>query len=659
MRDPQRIIRRIGVFVSAGALCAAGLTAPGHADSPSLAVEDGRTQPVFDYAEAVYEEVDIRTEADSDHDGEPDTVRLRLLRPKESDEGLRVSTIIEPSPYWAGGNPILMHEVDLDDESAGTVPRPGQDPPAGAVAGAADPAEPRTLGASAQGERFRGYYDNYFVPRGYAVAQLDSLGSGASTGCPTSGGHNETLGVKAAVDWLAGDAAGWNPDGEEVTADWSNGSAAMTGISYNGTLPTAAATTGVEGLKTIVPQAAISSWYDYYREGGGVRAPGGYQGEDADVLAEYVYTREDDQICRPVIDGITADQDRVTGDYSDFWAERDYMEGVDGIRASVFLVHGQNDWNVMPGQTAQLWKALEEHDVPRKLWLHQGAHINHFPLRMEAWLDQLHAWFDHWLYDLDNGIMDTPAVDIENADLTWSTQESWPAEGTRPVKLHLNAGTDGPAGDLAPRPAAGRNALEGFTDQGRTTAAGDLVADPDAAGESTLVYLTGELSEDVRVAGSPQISVRAAMNGASPYLTALLVDFGTDTRPTGRVRYDLENPVCFDEEAVQGPWCTFRSHHVTEAGDHKIVTRGWLDARNRASLEHQQPVVADRMYHYRWQMQAQDYVFRAGHRIGVVLVSTDHEHTLRYPAGTEVTVDTAASHLTLPVSAGHRSLSGL
>ena len=36
---------------------------------------------------------------------------------------------------------------------------------------------------------FAGYLDNYFVPRGYAVVFADSLGTGGSDGCPTSGGR--------------------------------------------------------------------------------------------------------------------------------------------------------------------------------------------------------------------------------------------------------------------------------------------------------------------------------------------------------------------------------------------------------------------------------------------------------------------------------------
>src|SRR5690606_39420094 len=107
-----------------------------------------------------------------------------------------------------------------------------------------------------------------------------------STGCPTSGDRGEQAGARAAVDWLNGRARGWAPDGTPVRADWSTGNVGMIGQSYNGTLPNMAAATGVPGLKAVVPIAAISSWYDYYRANGGVVAPGGYQGEDLDRSGE-------------------------------------------------------------------------------------------------------------------------------------------------------------------------------------------------------------------------------------------------------------------------------------------------------------------------------------------------------------------------------------
>jgi X-Pro dipeptidyl-peptidase len=49
-------------------------------------------------------------------------------------------------------------------------------------------------------------------------------------------------------------------------------------------------------------------------------------------------------------------------------------------------------------------------------------------------------------------------------------------------------------------------------------------------------------------------------------------------------------------------------------------------------------------------MQPQDYVVEKGHRMGVVLISTDHDYTLRHPPGTRMTVRTGLSSVTLPVA---------
>ena len=50
-----------------------------------------------------------------------------------------------------------------------------------------------------------------------------------------------------------------------------NGNVAMTGRSYAGTMPFAVATTGVEGLKTIIPVAGISDWYSQQNQQGAQR----------------------------------------------------------------------------------------------------------------------------------------------------------------------------------------------------------------------------------------------------------------------------------------------------------------------------------------------------------------------------------------------------
>ncbi|MCP9947898.1 Xaa-Pro dipeptidyl-peptidase [Actinomadura madurae] len=627
---------------TAAPAAAAGPTRPAPG-AHQVTVRGGETQPVFSRADAVTQTVMIETTADSDRDGVRDRVQLRIMRPKETaTAGLKVPTILEPSPYWAGINDVPNHPVDIGDARARSL----------------------TTTHRNLAEIFPGYYDNYFLPRGYAVANLDSIGTGGSTGCPTSGDRSEQAGAKAAVDWLTGRARGWSPDGKPVKAAWSTGDVGMIGQSYNGTLPNMAAATGVRGLKAIVPIAGISSWYDYYRANGGVVAPGGFQGEDLDVLAKAVLTRQNPEVCAKVIDDIEATQDRETGDYSTVWAERDYVGQARDVRAAVMVVHGLNDWNVKVKNSVQWWNALKEAGVPRKLWLHQGNHATPFRWRVEEWLRQTHHWFDRYLYGIRNGIEKEPRVDVERADGTWETARDWPVPGTRTVPVSLNAGPAGQPGTLGPRPAPG--GPQSFTDAGKTRTAEQLLVNEDQADPNRLAYLTGPLPRPVRVDGIPSVSLRASLNGVpggvggrhptrdwerSPYLTALLVDYGTDARPTG-ARDGTGQEVCFGQSVPGDSGCTTRQVLRTETAPYKIVTRGWLDARNRHGFGRTDPVEPGRTYTFRWDLEPTDYVVKAGHRLGVVLLSTDYDYTLRYPAGTEVTVRPGVSRVLLPLARG-------
>ncbi|GAA4227118.1 Xaa-Pro dipeptidyl-peptidase [Actinomadura meridiana] len=603
---------------------------PGSSPAAKVTVQNGETQPVFSRADAVTQTVSIETPVDSDRDGVRDRVQMRIMRPKETDTaGLKVPTIMEASPYWAGTHDIPLHPVDIDDKGAQSLTSPARD----------------------LAEIFPGYYDNYFLPRGYAIANLDSIGTGGSTGCPTSGDRQEQAGAKAAVDWLNGRAKGWAPDGTPVTASWSTGSVGMIGQSYNGTLPNMAAATGVDGLKAIVPIAGISSWYDYYRAGGGVVAPGGFQGEDLDVLAKVVLTRQHPEVCAKIIDEIEATQDRETGDYTRMWAQRDYVGQARKVRAAVMVVHGLNDWNVKIKNSVQWWNALKRAGVPRKLWLHQANHATPFRWRVEEWLRQIHHWFDRYLYGIRNGIEREPKVDIEHPDGSWETARDWPVPGTRTVPVSLNAGESGQPGTLGLRPRHGRT--QTFTDAGKTRTASELLLNEDQADPNRLAYLTGPLSKPVRVDGIPSMSVRASLDGRSPYLTALLVDYGTDSRPTGN-RLNTTEQVCFGQTVEGDVGCTIRQKLSMQTAPYKIITRGWLDVRNRHSFSRTEPIKPGRSYSFRWDLEPTDYVVKAGHRLGVILLSTDYHFTLRYPAGTEVGVAPGVSRILLPLARGGR-----
>ena len=84
-------------------------------------------------------------------------------------------------------------------------------------------------------------------------------------------------------------------DNIEVKASWCTGNVAMSAKSYLGTMCYGVATTGVEGLKTIIPEAGITNWYKYFRENG-LNVPAmEWQGDDLDILAKYCFSRAKDK----------------------------------------------------------------------------------------------------------------------------------------------------------------------------------------------------------------------------------------------------------------------------------------------------------------------------------------------------------------------------
>lgn len=638
----MRRVRPLAAAAVAAALAAlTPAPALGQQGPPPIEVVDGRTQPVYSYADAIRETVYIQAPMDSDGDGEDDLIHADVIRPAETEQGLQVPTIAEVSPYYAGINPIDFYDVDVELSPAprgrGAQPPP---PPAGQRALTGPRPEPDVP------QVFPGFYDNYFVPRGYAVVLAEGPGSGESDGCPTSGGENETTATTAVVDWLNGRLPAYDADGDEVTADWSTGSVGMTGASYNGTLPNAAATTGVDGLETIVPVVAISNWYDYYRSNGLVVAPGGYQGEDTDVLAEAVLTREDPEVCRGVIDAITRDQDRLTGDYSDFWDERNSLNYVGDIEASVFVVDALNDWNVKPQQWAQWWEALGEEGVQRKLWLHQGGHASPFSIRRAEYLDTLNRWFGHELHGIDNGIMDEPAVTIERSKDVWVDYATWPDAAARDTRLALAPG--GP-GDLATDRPRNVRSTETLVDDASITAE-QLAADPTDGSPHRLAYLSPVLTEPVRLSGTPVLDLRVAFDRPAANVTALLVDYGTAERVDYDAGFASTGVVdCYGEGIPGDTGCSVLAEHRTATRPFEVVTRGWTDPQNRVSDARSLPVRPGSTYRLEFDLQPEDYVFAEGHRIGVVLLSSDNEYTQRPDPGATLTVTPGRSTMTLPL----------
>ncbi|MHA4947097.1 Xaa-Pro dipeptidyl-peptidase [Micromonospora sp. SD19] len=625
MRRPRHLAL-LSVGVSGALVLSAAppaAAAPPPPTTPTgIVVSDGMTQPVFSLADAIEERVFVQTPVDTDHDGRLDRVAIDISRPRETaTQGFKVPVIFEHSPYRKGTwGDVPYPSVLVDDlPQNGLTDRSGR----------------RALDVGTQRAQAKanlpGSLDDYYVPRGYAVVLGQSVGTGDSDGCPTSGDQAETLGTKAVIDWLNGRAKGYDANGAPVTAGWTTGAVGMTGVSYNGTLPNQVATTGVKGLKTIVPVSAISSWYDYYRANGLVVAPGTFQGEDLDILAQYTagQARAEGQ-CADELAKITEEQDRITGDYSTFWRDRDYLDARD-VEASVFVVHGLNDWNVKTEHFAGWWDELAKRHVPRKIWLHQGGHggpgssasVTLPSGQTWTYKQTENRWFDFWLWNVRNGIMDEPTAVLQREDRAYTTYANWPDPAAREVGLRF-AATDATAPGTLTTGKPPKAAVEqSFVDEGRTIHPDTLVSDPDTASANRLAYRSPELTQSVRISGRPEMRLRMAIdNKPDANLTAYLVDYG----PAG---------------STVAP---------------TVVTRGWMDPQNRKSAARTEPVKQGKLYDYRWTMEPKDYVFPAGHRIGVVVFSSDQEYTLLPLGGTELRVAPKDSELRLPVVGGRAVL---
>jgi X-Pro dipeptidyl-peptidase len=595
---------------------AVAISAPAQASPPNPArpyVHGPQTVPTYSYANAVRESVWVQAPFDSDHDGQPDKIAVDLVRPREAAAAhVRVPVIMDASPYYTCCGRGNENEIKTYDAN-GVITK-----------------EPL-------------YYDNYFVPRGYAYVAVDLAGTNRSTGCGDIGGPAEILGTKAVIDWLNGRAPATYADGTPAVAtSWTNGKVGMIGKSWDGTIANGVAATGVPGLKTIVPISAISSWYDYTRFGGVLRSPG-----YVDFLAEFVGGRPAG-VCDSVYATEQAASDDSTGNFNAFWADRDYRLDARHVHASVFVVHGINDQNVTTNQFGEWWNELAARGVPRKIWLHQGSHVDPFDLRRADWVDELHRWFDYWLQGLPNGVMSEPQASIEQPSGQWVNQPRWPALGAHQVRVALGNG-DGTTGTLGGRADGSRT----FIDTPSLTEA-HAVADPSTAKGGRLAFLSAPLTHPVRISGSPSVTLRVQVDKPTTELSVRLVDYGTQTRVNyespGEGIHNLSTQSCWGESTAADDACYIDTAQDFVTSDTFITARGWLDAAHYQSLTRVTPLEPGNWYTITVPLDTYDELVPSGHVLGLILTQSDNEYTTPDPTGATVKVDLSGSGLTLPIA---------
>ena len=592
----------------AGATASIQAQTAGHAPAPSQPVfVDGQAQvvPAFNDPETwIRHFLWVEASFDSDGDGKKDRLHVSVTRQKQTDtEGLKVPVVYETSPYFAGTGSNDSRWFWDPKHEVGAKPPMHEPSPAIAVGkgpGMISNTEVRT-----------------WVPRGFAVVHSSSPGTGYSQGCPTVGGDNESLAPKAVIDWLCGRAKGYTTiDGNvEVKAAWCSGKVGMTGTSYNGTLPLAAATTGVEGLEAIIPIAPNTSYYHYYRSHGLIRHPGGYMGEDIDVLYDFINSGNPER--RAYCDKKVRDEemltrfDRVTGDYNEFWAGRDYLNDLGPMRTPTLMAHAWNDWNVMPEHSVRIYEALKQKGVPCMAYFHQGGHGGPPPLVLR------NRWFTRFLYGIDTGVEKDPKSWIVREDQKADQPTAYPDYPHPEAKMvALHPHPDGASvGELRTEGKSGRK-TETLVDD--VAVAGAELAKA-ATSPHRLLYATPPLVDTLHVSGTARLTVRVASSKPAVNLSVWL---------------------------VQLPWT---EGLITDS----VITRGWADPQNHASLTESKPLTPGQSYQLTFDLQPDDQVLVKGKRLGLMLFSSDRDFTLWPAAGTELTFDLDATFLELPVVGGN------
>ncbi|MEU4492449.1 Xaa-Pro dipeptidyl-peptidase [Streptomyces sp. NPDC023998] len=578
------------------------------------------SKPVYSYENAIRESVWVDTRLDGDGDGRTDRVAVDIVRPRErAQQGRKIPVIMDASPYYS-------------------------------CCGRGNESQKKTYDANGNVVQFPLFYDNFFVPRGYAFVAVDLAGTNRSDGCVDVGGRSDVQSAKAVVDWLNGRARGYTTrtGGERAQAGWTNGDTGMIGKSYDGTIANGVAATGVEGLKTIVPIAAISSWYDYYFAKGAPLYDSG-----PEWLSDYVESTEARARCQAVQKRLV-DQAPRTGDLTGLWSERDYVRTAERVRASVFAVHGMQDLNVRTKHFGQWWDALAAGGVERKVWLSQTGHVDPFDFRRTAWVPTLHRWFDHYLLGYDNGIEREPMADIERAPDQWSTDRVWPPRATTTTSLHPDKGAVAGVGTLGLKPA-GPGTTETFTDD-RTQDETDWAAQIDSSTPAKAGFVTKPLGRELRLSGSSKVTVTATPSTTSAHLSAVLVDLGPDTirdyAAAGEGIATLTERTCWGA-ATQGDSPCFKETKArTAAVGYTVFSRGWADLGNYASDAKGRPLTPGTSYTITLDLHASDHIVPAGHRLALIVAGTDRD-LIEAPASTPtLTLDLARTSARLPIVGG-------
>lgn len=603
---------------------------------------NGKSLATFTSHDAIREVVYVESRVDTDKDGLPDLVKVSIIRPRY--EG-KIPAVMTASPYHQGTNDkasdkaLYNMNVDLEVKEPHTiqveVPQLELVDPVGS-AELVDEAE-ETL------THINSSYtlNDYLLPRGYANLYVSGVGTKDSQGLMTNGNYQQIEAYKNVIDWLNGRCRAFTDHTRkrQVKADWSNGKVATTGISYLGTMSNGLATTGVDGLEVIIAEAGISSWYNYYRENGLVTSPGGYPGEDFDSLAELTYSRNllggdylhHNAAHQADLDIVKKELDRASGDYNQFWHDRNYLLHADQVKAEVVFTHGSQDWNVKPLHVFNMFQALPT-SIKKHLFYHNGAHVYLNNWQSIDFRESMNALLSKKLLGYDSSYeLPTVIWQDNTGEQSWTSLDDF---GNQTNQRTFSLGDD-------EKVIQNRYETKDYERYGKAypTFLSDLYQD-----KAQQVTIDLPIEEDLHLNGKARLHLRLHSSTNKGLLSAQLLELGSK-------KYLQPYPAVLSVRTLDNG----RYHMLDnltelpfkEAGQ-RVISKGYLNLQNRHDLLEVEAVTPGEWMEFDFDLQPTIYKLEKGATLRLVLYTTDFEITVRDQTDYQLTIDLAQSSLHLP-----------
>ncbi len=275
--------------------------------------------------------------------------------------------------------------------------------------------------------------ENY-LSHGYAIAGVSVRGTGFSGGCIQYFGPKEVTDIRTAMDWLG-------------TADWTNGSIGVLGVSYDGAGAWEAAAGGSPYVKTIIPASGIvnarEAFYRYGTTHLGAVNEMVYPAYGARYLGpQSPVDRARDTACEENAQAAAdtpISQSSGGADPLGYWRVRNHKPAIeDGYRGSILLPVGRADDTILPHAFLPWVDGLQERGVEVRQWI--GAWGHDYP---DGWYSDYHRWdwaeyLLHWFDKELKGIADYDlgaSVQVMDSAGQWRYEDNFPPHDTATVAL--------------------------------------------------------------------------------------------------------------------------------------------------------------------------------------------------------------------------------